>query len=266
MLSILTTLVDRLDSDSVDRDSVITWGAPVPSFGDITRAHLATVGLNPSSREFVDPHGRELMGHRRRFHTLRSLNLNSWLDVDARHLESILDTCCKYFHTNPYDRWFRRLDGIISKTPVSLYPPIESACHLDLIPYATKVKWTELSSHDRQLLLMTAGDTLGRLLRDSPVRMLVLNGSSVVQHFERIGEVRLKRDFMPSWMLPRRRGNGVPGVAYEGTVSQIGGVMLGRTLVVLGYNHNPQSSFGVTNAVLRRIREWIAQRSAVVFS
>ena len=241
--------------------NVIPWAAPVPSFGDISYAQVATVGLNPSNREFVDQNGGELTGRSRRFHTLRSLDLHSWLDVDARHLSLILDSCHRYFHGNPYNRWFRRMENIISATPASFYPPNESACHLDLVPFATKLKWTELSSHDRETLFVIARDTLSVLLRDSHVRVLVLNGHSVVRNFQRIAEVHLACQRMPLWFLQRRMGAPVPGIAYEGQVHRIGDVLLKRPLLVLGYNHNPQSSFGMTNLVVERIREWIATRA-----
>jgi hypothetical protein len=75
-----------MDSPALVDTNVIKWGAPVPSFGDLSSSFVATVGLNPSNREFVDDSGQELCDSERRFHTLHSLGLSSWSDVDARHL------------------------------------------------------------------------------------------------------------------------------------------------------------------------------------
>src|SRR5450631_1887577 len=105
MHSALTTLIDRLDRPEMFGTDVIHWGAPVPSFGDLSRAWVATLGLNPSNREFVDDRGDELQGFYRRFHTLNSLGLRSWADADSRHLHLIMDSCRNYFLGNPYDRW-----------------------------------------------------------------------------------------------------------------------------------------------------------------
>jgi len=69
----LMTLLNRMDSAAFDGTSVIRWGAPVPSFGDLSSSLVATVGLNPSNREFVDVAGHELRDTYRRFHTLGSL-------------------------------------------------------------------------------------------------------------------------------------------------------------------------------------------------
>ena len=259
MYTTLTTLIDRLDSSAISGTNVIRWGCPVPSFGDLSSSHVATLGLNPSNREFMDKFGNELQGASRRFHTLHSLGLTSWSDVDARHLRSILESCRAYFLGNPYDRWFKRLDQVISGTQASYYNTSFGACHLDLIPYATAQKWTELTTDQRLSLLAVAGDTLGLLLRDSPVRILILNGRAVVDQFQDIAGIRLERHEMPEWSLPRHSGADVTGVAYRGIVESLSGIELTQELLVLGFNHNLQSSFGVTTEVLDAIRGWIAQ-------
>lgn len=255
----LTTLLDRLDGPAIAQTDIIRWGCPVPSFGDLSKSRVATLGLNPSNREFVDDHGEELDGAFRRFHTLRSLHLKSWADADARDLESIIETCQAYFLGNPYDTWFRRLDYVVSGANASFYDISRSACHLDLIPYATMHKWTELTSRQKFSLLDLAADTLALLLRDSPVRILILNGQSVVARFEEIARLSLEQKEMPEWTLPRELGRAVNGFAYHGTVAELSGIPLGRDLLVLGYNHNLQSSFGVTKGVAQGIRDWISQ-------
>jgi hypothetical protein len=264
MYTTLTTLLDRLDSSVVSGTNVIRWGCPVPSFGDLSNSRVATLGLNPSNREFVDELGEELQGAFRRFPTLTSLGLDSWSDVDARHLGMILESCRAYFLGNPYDRWFRRLDQVVAGARASYYETTCGACHLDLIPYATQRKWTELSVQERSSLLAVAGDTLGLLLRGSPVRILILNGRSVVENFQEIAGVYLEKQEMPEWSLPRQSKPDVTGVAYKGVVDALSGIEIGHEVLVLGFNHNLQSSFGVTTAVVHAIREWIARASKEV--
>lgn len=259
MFIALTTMIDRLDSPTMSRTDVIRWGSPVPSFGDLSTARVATLGLNPSNREFVDEMGSELEGTLRRFHSLQSLNLASWAEADARHISLIMESCRSYFWGNPYDRWFRRLDEVISGARVSFYGSTSGACHLDLIPYATRSKWTELTGRQRSLLLEVAADTLGLLLRESSVRVLILNGRSVVERFQDVAGVRLQQEQMPMWSLPREPKPDVAGVAYTGVVRTLSGIRLAHEILVLGYNHNLQSSFGVTRGVIVAIREWISR-------
>lgn len=261
MYTALTTLINRLDSSNLSDTNVIQWGCPVPSFGDLSNSQVATLGLNPSNREFVDERGNELQGPLRRFHTLRSLGLREWSEVDVRHLGMILESCRTYFNGNPYDRWFKKLEQVISGAKVSYYGSFRGACHLDLIPYATACKWAELTPKQRSLLLNIAGDTLGLILRDSPVRLLILNGRSVVEQFQNVAGIKLDSQEMPSWSLPRQSNRDVIGIAYNGTIDSISGVMLGHKVLVLGYNHNLQSSFGVTTKVIQAISFWIALAS-----
>lgn len=262
MHATLTTLINRLDTAAITGSDVIRWGCPVLSFGDLSTSKVATLGLNPSNREFVDRSGNELQGAYRRFHTLNSLGIDSWSEVDARHLRLILDMCRLYFLGNPYDGWFRRLDAVVSGTRASYYDGAAvTACHLDLIPYATARKWTELTGNQRSLLMDVAGDTLGLLLRDSPVRILILNGRSVVRHFEDISDTRLECFNRPTWSLTRESKCDVPGIAYKGLVEYVAGVALRHKVLVLGFNHNIQSSFGVTTNVIHSIRRWIARAS-----
>lgn len=260
MFSTFATLLDRLDRGALSELNVIDWGSPVPVFGSIGSSSIATVGLNPSNREFVTEDGSELVGPDRRFHTLSSLGLERWADAESWHIEQVIRSCEQYFTGNPYDRWFRRLDRIIERTGCSFYDPLSSACHLDLIPFATECKWMELSPQKRKRLLEVAGDTLGFLLRDSEIQVLVLNGKSVVDYFQRISGGALTEEYIDSWSLPRR-GGFVPGIAYVGQVSSLGTLKFDRDVTVLGYNHNIQSSFGVTNEVISAISEWVGSQA-----
>jgi hypothetical protein len=259
MNGIVSVLVKHLQQPSLSDATVIPWSCPIPSFGDLANSRVATLGLNPSNREFVDSFGQELDGPARRFHTLRSLRLGRWSDATERHFRLVTEACQAYFSRNPYERWFRKLDNLISGTATSYYSTSRKACHLDLIPFATARKWTALSASQRSVLLTVTGNALGQLLRDSPVSILILNGRSVADQFQKIAGVPLEVHAKPSWSLPRHSRPSVGGFAYRGVVRELSGVGLNRELLVLGFNHNIQSSFGVTTSVIAAIRLWIAR-------
>ena len=264
MYSTLATLLDRLDSEAPAHNAVIPWGSPVPFFGDLPNSAVATLGLNPSNKEFVDESGKELLGTSRRLHTLTSLGLRSWSEIEARHMRLILRSCQTYFQRNSYDRWFGRLDHVVAATGTSYYYGSPAACHLDLIPYATQRKWTDLTATQRSALLVGATDTLASLLEASPIRVIILNGKSVVDSFGEIAGITFVAREMPSWSLPRHSVPPVLGFAYEATIRELGARKFGRDLLVLGFNHNLQSSFGVTSKVLHAIRSWLGQIASEV--
>ena len=82
----------------------------------------------------------------------------------------------------------------------------------------------------------------------------------VVRTFERVMREPLEVTSMPAWTLRRDGPSPVQGFGYRGMVTELGGMDLGRELLVLGFNHNIQSSFGVTREAVTRISEWIAKQ------
>jgi hypothetical protein len=253
-----TTSVYRLARGDVAAQPVMSWTCPVPYFGRLGDAAVATLGINPSNREFVDVAGEELDGANRRFPTLGSLGLRTWEDASSLDVATIMRACDEYFARNPYQRWFDALDVLVRPLGASYYSAHQPAAHLDLVPYATHVKWGALRRDQRRALLRCGQDLLASLLRDSKVELVVLNGASVVRQFEEVADVKLDREDNSAWDLPRRGSERVRGVAYTGTVDQIGGVDLGRSIAVAGFNHNLQSSFGVTKRAAEAITRWLA--------
>lgn len=259
MISVMATAVHRLADQSLSMAEVLDWSCPVPYFGPLTEARIATVGINPSNREFVDATGDELIGLDRRFPTLASLEIEAWGEATSAHLDAIATACESYFAGNPYDRWFGVLDRVLSEVGASYYGDREIAAHLDLVPYATAEKWGTLGSGQQRALLLSGGSVLGAALRDSPVEMLILNGRSVVREFEAIAQMSLSAEARPEWNLPRKNSDPVLGIGYLGIVDTIGETDLGRKVSVVGYNHNLQSSFGVTTQAVLAIAQWIRQ-------
>lgn len=237
------------------------WTCPVPYFGELHAATVATLGINPSNREFVDVSGHELDGDDRRFPTLGSLGLGKWEDASSLDLIAIVSACDRYFSGNPYNRWFDTLDVLMVRAGASYYSVDQPAAHLDLVPYATYIKWGSLRAGQQRALLHCAQDLLAALLRDSPVEFLVLNGASVARHFEAVTNLELTRRHQADWDLGGHGFERVRGIAYTGTVERIGKFDLGRSIAIVGYNHNLQSSFGVTKRALNAIAGWVgAQR------
>jgi hypothetical protein len=253
----LQSLLRKL-SDMKGASEVIDWSSPVPFFGQCSSSIVATVGINPSDREFVSSKGIELDGDDRRFHTLRSLGLESWGDAGLEHANLIRQSCEDYFSTNPYDRWFRRIDHIISGTSHSFYNG--RACHFDLVPFATLKKWGNLGSRRRTDLLLDCAAEMKSILEQSDVKLLVLNGTTVVERFSLLYDVSWTSERNTNWDLPRSDGKPVLGRSFKGNL-EMGAGEKRRSVLVLGFNHNIQSSFGVTSGVITAIRDWISRMS-----
>ena len=255
MRNIMIKMIEPLASGALSDTGVIQWASPVPVFGNLDSS-VATLGLNPSRREFVDGNGVQVRGNARRLHTLESLGISSWAEANERHHRLILDDCQSYFANNPYDEWFRCLDKVVSGADASYYDPSRSACHLDLVPFATKTRWGRLGKYQSRLL-ETSGDTLGKILRESSVRVLILNGGGVVDQFQSVIDSTLAEETVRAWTLRWARQDR-EGKAYQCTVNTVCGIDLGREVTVLGFNHNIQGTPGVSDELVCRIRDWIA--------
>jgi len=188
------------------------------------------------------------------------LGLRDWGEARPGDIESVWNFCEAYFQRNPYDSWFGRLNTLLGGLGVSYYDEFQPACHLDLVPYATANKWSALTKVERRGLGTIGTISLVQLLRASNLRLLILNGMSVVREFSNLLAIPLIAREIPSWTLANSRG-GVKGYGYELRISRIHGKSLGREMMLLGYNHNIQSSFGVSKGVIAEITNWIAKRS-----
>ncbi len=265
MRDLLRDLLKRIDDGTLSETSVIPWAQPVLSFGDIKNSKVATLGLNPSNREFVSASGAELVGQDRRFQTLDSLGLTRWSEAKDSQIDLMINACTNYFRGNPYDAWFHALETLFSGAGVSYYGMFSSACHLDLVPFATETKWGELSTKNKMQLMEITGDVLAHLVKDSNIEVIILNGKSVIESLQEASNTTLNKQVMPSWSLPRKGSLGVKGVSYTGEISMISGIPLNRKISILGFNHNIQSSFGVTTKVKTGIKDWITQSANEVF-
>ena len=246
----LETMIKQMNSPEVRDTRIIPCASPVPSFGDL-RSGLATLGLNPSPLEFVGDYRyrNPLRGADRRLHTRESLGLATWSDVEDEHIQQIWDACRAYFSNNPYRRWFDPLNDLIAPAGYSYYAPLRNACHLDLVPYATYDTWSRLSYEQQTRLRQAASDTLGYLLRDSSVRILVLNGRSVIQEFQSTTDSRLTESHLSNSSAR----------AYTGTITSLSDVPLGREIHVLGFSAYIQRA---SNRDIAAIRQWLTRSIA----
>ena len=261
--TVLDQLLQRLDNDDLAGTCVKRCWAPVPYFGDLSNSRVATVGINPSNKEFENDSGNELIGHKRRFHTLTSLGITSWSEADNCHIQQILESCTKYFESdrNPYDRWFKPLDKIVAGTGASFY--CSDACHLDLVPYATTDKWSSpsLKKCQKSKLLSMNRDVIGQLLSVSPIEILILNGKEAVKGFHRAASMWLEFKRMDDWTL-QQRSREIDGFAYRGIIDSFPGIELPHRVRILGYNHSIPGTPCPTK-VVESIRDWIAQELSV---
>jgi hypothetical protein len=168
--------------------SVLPGSLPVVSFGDPNTATVATLSLNPSWREFQSGSGAWLLGGRRRLASLVSLGAGDPGELDDAQVARVLADSSAYFRGSWYRGWFHWLESLLRESEAGSYLD-GSACHLDLVQWATKPAHGELPGLVWRRLVEQDGDFLHWQLRTSNVDVVLLNGASVVRWVQEAGLV-----------------------------------------------------------------------------
>jgi hypothetical protein len=162
------------------RAGVLPGSLPVVSFGDPGTAAVATVSLNPSSREFLTEAGEWLPDAKRRLASLRALGVDDPGELDAGQVEQVVAESYGYFRSGRwYRQWFGWLEGLLTSSGAGSY--LEgSACHLDLVQWATVQPQGQLPAPAWQQLVQEDREFLRWQLAHANVSVVLVNGASVI--------------------------------------------------------------------------------------
>jgi hypothetical protein len=223
---------------------VVPGSPPVVAFGNPQSATVATLGINPSHREFTE-NGSLLSGNDRRLATLESLSADRLDQLTDEQVARVVADCANYFHRRPYRRWFDPLDRLLqASTGCGYYEG--TACHLDLVQWATDPTWTHIADADiRRVLLDDGVPHLTTQLVQDNLRLVLLNGRQVLNQVRATGLTTLTE------LAPIHRTQDTCRV-YTGDG---GGVRW------VGWSTNLQSSRGVSTAFTQQLAERIAELS-----
>lgn len=123
-----------------------------------------------------------------------------------------------------------------------------SACHLDLVQWATDPVWGKLSPEIKQALIENDAEFLLAQLANEKIQLLLLNGKGVIDSFQEATGTSLKNLLK----IPTKRAS---TCIFTGTMRS--GVF------VIGWSTNLQSSFGVTNELRGSIAKHVAELAGV---
>jgi hypothetical protein len=176
---------------------VVPYSTPVVSFGNPETSTVATLGINPSSREFLGKGKNLLAAEEKRLVDLETLGLTSEINqLDLEQAEKVLSGCVQYFEGTTTYGWFLRLQEYVLDSVNASYKPsaeenVEGACHLDLVQWATDPVWRHLDKGIQKTLLESDLEFLRFQLTNYGFKKLFLNGHEVVNQFKRLGLTEL---------------------------------------------------------------------------
>jgi hypothetical protein len=219
-VAIPTQCCDRLRR-SPSRSSV-PGSLPVLFFGDLFNAKIATVGINPSFREYLDRQGSELTGTCRRFETLSSLGAVDRASLTDSQCFRAVATMRSYFQPDkPVYDWFQPLQFVLRA--MDLRYEFGELAHLDLVQEATRPTWSDLMKEEPlepASPLRSDEAFLRWQLEAFPLRCIVCNGRTPLDAVQRLLGASVQRT-----------GN-LERVKWSLGVS----TLRGRTVYVTGWN------------------------------
>jgi uracil-DNA glycosylase len=133
--------------------SSVAASLPVLFFGDALNARVATIGLNPSKREYLDAKGEPLGGLKQRFATTTCLGAASREDLSDAQADAAIKRMQSYYDPDKpvYDSYFRHLCNFLDGLGAGFNE--RSAAHLDLVQESTDPTWSNLSASEQTALL-----------------------------------------------------------------------------------------------------------------
>ena len=171
-------VIERAMATYPDIPEIVKYSTPVVSFGYPVGSRVATLGINPSSNEFQIGNGNKepLASSEKRLVDTEVLGLDNNQSLSRDQAIEVINGCYTYFNNKPYS-WFDDLDNYVLKPTGSSYKD-GSACHLDLVQWATDPVWQneKMSKSKRKILLDSDKEFLEYQLSNYDFDYVFLNG------------------------------------------------------------------------------------------
>jgi len=173
--------MDCFDSSA---NACVMWQAiPVPWFGRIDTARVATVGLNPSWTEFVT---KELVWRNvgERLPLVMDAGVEKRSEITGAHAHQMAEARKNYF--KPGERephpWFNALQGVMNAAQMNCTYAAGTAVHLDVVACATWREWGKLDGTAKASLVTKCFSKFTETLKKLPLTArLLLDGRTVFE-------------------------------------------------------------------------------------
>ena len=173
---------------------IVLGSTPVTSFGNPHTSRIATLGINPSSREFLNETGNLLSGGEKRLTDFETLGKVDQLSLTRLEAERVITGCYGYFKTgNHYPTWFNAMEKFaLAPIGASYFGDLADTCHLDLVQWATNPVWDQIAESDiKATLLKSDKEFLHHQLTYYRFERLLLNGRTVINNFKKLNLCKL---------------------------------------------------------------------------
>ena len=246
-------VIHRAMEEFPNIDELVPFSTPVVSFGNPQTAEMVTVGINPSSLEFLE--GKKvkklLKPESKRLIDTEILNLKSPKSLSKEEAISVITGCYQYFDKNPYE-WFNHLEKYANNYFGYSYFRKEgerqsSAAHLDLVQWATDPVWGGINNlTTRQNLLKSDVSFLRYQINSKQFKVVFLNGDQVTKHVTDNKILQIHDEIKIAFKT--KNGSNTSIKAYKG-VTPVGSKVFGWSRPFPGHRINSEEFPRVMEAI-----------------
>ena len=190
-------VIERAMSPYPEIVEIVPSSTPVVSFGYPNKAIVATLGINPSSNEFQVGNGNKNLlafGSKKLVDT-EVLGVDSPKRLNEKQAIEVIKGCYSYFSPQGKPlKWFDPLQLHVLD-PINASYSSGTACHLDLVQWATDPVWQnkKMKKDSKKLLLTNDKEFLKYQLSNYNFKYIFLNGSTVISQVKKLGIVKLEK-------------------------------------------------------------------------
>lgn len=233
---------------------IVPFSTPVVSFGNPNDSQVATLGINPSRREFeTSVPGVLLTSGSKRLVDLQTLDVANTESMTVAQAQEVLEGCFNYFNEDTHlANWFDQLESVVLNPLDASYYGDKSykALHLDLVQWATNPAWGAIGDLEvSRSLLHEDADFLREQLDAYKFRYILLNGKQVCEQVQDLGIYQLTQVGELPW---DSGGRPMTAKIYTGE-GQNGEIVIGWTLNIQSLRASAEERM----RVLAELSKWV---------
>jgi hypothetical protein len=165
-------LLDKISEPLPKSVKIVEGSIPIVFFGNVEKAEIATLSLNPSNVEF------EHNGIRRCIDR-KQLGVSDYQRLTIEQAECVYKSLLLFFKVNPYKAWFNPMNKLFQSKGYEYYN--DKIVHLDVSPWATSKKWDCLSHEEKVSIIDTS--IINNVIEMRGIKKLFINGKTAFNVF-----------------------------------------------------------------------------------
>lgn len=197
-------LLDKISEPLPTNIGIVKGSIPIVFFGNVEKAEIATLSLNPSNKEFKHKGKKRCVDR-------TELKVEDHQKLTREQSESVYQSLLLYFKVNPYKTWFNPMNNLFEKKRLEYYN--DKIVHLDISPWATSNKWNNLSPEVRESIIDTS--IIKNVIEKRGIKKLFINGKTTFNVFCDTLGIETKDIQQSNFTYITQNGNSRSFILYE---------------------------------------------------